>query len=88
MLTYKLLASIHSMATPFGSFTGGILSENIGRLRSLQLCILPMVIGWIIIVFSPNISVLLVGRFFCGFAVGIVAATANVSIIRKLLFPQ
>ncbi|XP_013186921.1 facilitated trehalose transporter Tret1 [Amyelois transitella] len=72
------IASIHSAATPLGSMLSGPIMEAIGRRRTLQVCILPLIVGWIIIGTASHHALLLLGRIFCGFAVGIMAAPSQV----------
>ncbi|XP_061716000.1 facilitated trehalose transporter Tret1-like isoform X1 [Cydia pomonella] len=72
------IASIHSAATPLGSMVSGPIMEFIGRKRTLQSCTLPLIIGWIIIGTSIHNGMLLFGRVFCGFAVGVMAAPSQV----------
>ncbi|XP_063825892.1 facilitated trehalose transporter Tret1-like [Ostrinia nubilalis] len=72
------IASIHSAATPLGSMLSGPIMEAIGRRRTLQACVLPLIVGWVIIGTSVHHAVLLLGRIICGFAVGIMAAPSQV----------
>ncbi|CAH0398407.1 unnamed protein product [Chilo suppressalis] len=72
------IASIHSAATPLGSMLSGPIMEAIGRRRTLQACVLPLIIGWVIIGTAAHHAVLLLGRIACGFAVGIMAAPSQV----------
>ncbi|XP_059050037.1 facilitated trehalose transporter Tret1-like [Achroia grisella] len=72
------IASIHSAATPLGSMLSGPVMEAIGRRRTLQACILPLILGWIIIGTAAHHALMLLGRIVCGFAVGIMAAPSQV----------
>ncbi|CAH0751373.1 unnamed protein product [Diatraea saccharalis] len=72
------IASIHSAATPLGSMLSGPIMEAIGRRRTLQMCVLPLIVGWVIIGTAVHHAVLLLGRIACGFAVGIMAAPSQV----------
>lgn len=71
-------ASVHSLATPFGSLLSGPLTETIGRRGTLQLSTFPLSLGWIIIGFSRNVTSMLVGRVICGLSVGLMAVPAQV----------
>lgn len=55
--------------------------EAIGRKRTLQTCTLPLIVGWILIGTATHHALLLLGRVVCGFAVGIMAAPSQVTII-------
>ncbi|KAL4707791.1 hypothetical protein ACJJTC_001737 [Scirpophaga incertulas] len=72
------IASIHSAATPFGSMISGWIMEAIGRRRTLQLCVLPLILGWVIIGTAVDHSYVLLGRIVCGLAVGVMAAPSQV----------
>jgi len=71
-------ASVHSLATPIGSLLSGVFIDAVGRRNSLQLAAIPLCIGWLVIGFSRNVTVLLVGRFICGISVGTMAVPAQV----------
>lgn len=77
-ITELFAASIHSLATPVGSLLAGPLVDAMGRRSTLQLAAIPMCIGWLLIGFAANISMMLVGRFAAGFGVGICSVTAQV----------
>ncbi|EFN87595.1 Sugar transporter ERD6-like 6 [Harpegnathos saltator] len=72
------IASIHSLATPFGSLMSGPLIEAIGRRGCLQLSAIPICVGWLIIGFSRSVTSILVGRVICGLSVGLMAVPAQV----------
>ncbi|XP_032672175.1 facilitated trehalose transporter Tret1-2 homolog [Odontomachus brunneus] len=72
------IASVHSLATPFGALVSGPLIEVVGRRNTLMLSTLPLLLGWIIIGFSKSVTSILVGRVFCGVSVGVIAVPAQV----------
>ncbi|XP_053593435.1 facilitated trehalose transporter Tret1-2 homolog [Microplitis demolitor] len=72
------IASIHSLASPFGSLISGPLLDAIGRRSCLQLSAIPLCIGWLLIGFATNLWLMLLGRFFAGFGVGICGVAAQV----------
>lgn len=72
------IASIHSAATPLGSFVSGIMMDRYGRKLTLQLGILPLILGWIIISATGNHAWLLVGRLIAGTSIGLTAAPGQV----------
>ncbi|XP_037954500.1 facilitated trehalose transporter Tret1-2 homolog [Teleopsis dalmanni] len=74
------IASIHSLATPMGSIISGPLADSIGRRTTLLISIVPMCIGWCTIANSQTFFMIIVGRFLCGFAVGILGGPGQVYI--------
>lgn len=81
-----LSASVHSLATPIGSLMSGPLLDGIGRRGALQFSAIPLSVGWLIIGFATNIPCLLVGRVILGFGVGLMAAPAQVRILKFYFF--
>ncbi|KAF2901970.1 hypothetical protein ILUMI_04219 [Ignelater luminosus] len=72
------IASIHSAATPIGSFLSGTLIDFLGRKLTLQISCIPLICGWVFISLSGNHALLLVGRVLAGMAVGLMAAPGQV----------
>lgn len=74
------IASIHSLSSPIGSLLSGPLLDLIGRKTLLQIATIPLCLGWILIGFSStqHIWLMLVGRIFCGTAVGLTAVAGQV----------
>lgn len=70
--------SVHSIATPIGAILAGPLMEEFGRKATLQLSVIPMVLGWIFISLTPNATWLILGRLLAGFAVGMGPAPSQV----------
>lgn len=80
-------ASIHSAATPVGSLLSGLLMDRFGRKIALQIASTPLIFGWILIAFSTNHPLLLVGRMVAGISAGLTAAAGQVRqkmILNKL----
>jgi len=77
-ITFILTASVHSAATPFGSFVSGFMMDKWGRRRVLQICVLPLILGWVIIAVAHSHAVILAGRVIAGVAVGLSAAPGQV----------
>lgn len=63
-------ASIIVIVVPFASIAGGFLMDSIGRLNTIKLATIPVVIGWILIAVAKDVPTILVGRFFTGIASG------------------
>uniref|UniRef100_A0A1A9V8D1 Major facilitator superfamily (MFS) profile domain-containing protein n=1 Tax=Glossina austeni TaxID=7395 RepID=A0A1A9V8D1_GLOAU len=74
------IASVHSLATPIGSFISGPLADYLGRRSTLLVSVIPVFLGWITLALAQSYPVLLVGRILCGFATGILGGPAQVYI--------
>ncbi|XP_013097933.1 facilitated trehalose transporter Tret1-2 homolog isoform X2 [Stomoxys calcitrans] len=72
--------SVHSLATPVGSFLSGPMADYIGRRSTLLVSVIPVFIGWSILALAQSYPMLLVGRLLCGFATGILGGPAQVYI--------
>ncbi|KAJ9574687.1 hypothetical protein L9F63_008148, partial [Diploptera punctata] len=72
------IASVHSAATPVGSFVSGLMMDKWGRRRVLQICVLPLTLGWVMIAVAKSHGVILAGRVMAGLAVGLSAAPGQV----------
>ena len=77
-IAFILTASVHSAATPFGSFVSGFMMDKWGRRRVLQICVLPLILGWVIIAVAQTHVLILLGRVIAGVAVGLSAAPGQV----------
>lgn len=71
-------ASIHSAATPVGSFASGWIMEHFGRRNCLRSTVVPFIIGWLTLAFAENHPLILFGRFCTGFAVGLSGPSCQV----------
>lgn len=76
----QLSASLVVISAPIGATLGGFLMESVGRIRTLQIGVIPNVIGWILIATAQNIPMLLVGRLLCGMATAMEISPAIVYI--------
>lgn len=74
------IASMAALPMAAGCVLGGIIMEKFGRRTAHLFLNVPFIIGWIIIAISPNIQLLLVGRFMTGFCVGLLGPPASVYI--------
>lgn len=72
------IASVHSAATPVGSFASGLMMDKWGRRRVLQICVLPLTLGWVLIAVAQSHVLILAGRILAGLAVGLSAAPGQV----------
>ncbi|XP_068146171.1 facilitated trehalose transporter Tret1-2 homolog [Drosophila tropicalis] len=74
------IASVHSLATPFGSLMSGPLADYLGRRKTLMVSIIPLCFGWSIMAMVKSVKVLIFARFLCGFATGILGGPGQVYI--------
>ncbi|KAM7342106.1 solute carrier family member pippin [Cochliomyia hominivorax] len=74
------IASVHSLATPIGSFLSGPLADYLGRRSALLVAVLPLFAGWVVLALSQSYTMLLIGRLLCGFSTGILGGPAQVYI--------
>lgn len=72
------ITSVHSAATPVGSFVSGLMMDKWGRRHVLQLCVVPLTLGWVMIAVAQSHVVILTGRIMAGLAVGLSAAPGQV----------
>ncbi|KAJ8956297.1 hypothetical protein NQ318_015033 [Aromia moschata] len=74
------IASMAALPMATGCILGGILTEKFGRKSAHVLTCLPTLIGWLIIAFATNTSMLLVGRFVTGICTGMLGPATGVYI--------
>lgn len=74
------ISSIHSAATPFGSFISGPFADRFGRRMSLLVSIIPLVISWCIMALSHSHWMIIAARICGGIAVGFLSAPAQIFI--------
>ncbi|XP_060656624.1 facilitated trehalose transporter Tret1-2 homolog [Drosophila nasuta] len=74
------IASIHSLATPFGSLMSGPLADYLGRRKTLLVSVIPLCLGWSSMAISQSVKALIFARFLCGFATGILGGPGQVYI--------
>ncbi|XP_055596999.1 facilitated trehalose transporter Tret1 [Uranotaenia lowii] len=72
------IASVHSLATPIGSFASGPIMDRWGRKPALLLAIVPLISGWIFLALASSHIIILTGRVVAGISVGLIAAPAQV----------
>ncbi|XP_013188435.1 facilitated trehalose transporter Tret1-2 homolog isoform X1 [Amyelois transitella] len=54
----------------------GLIMDAIGRKKTMLCLVLPFTVGWLLITFATNVSMLMAGRFITGFAGGAFCVTA------------
>ncbi|ALC41762.1 CG4797 [Drosophila busckii] len=74
------IASVHSLATPFGSLISGPLADYLGRRKTLLVSIVPLILGWSTMAMAKSVTAIIFARFLCGFATGILGGPGQVYI--------
>uniref|UniRef100_A0A182UQN7 Major facilitator superfamily (MFS) profile domain-containing protein n=1 Tax=Anopheles merus TaxID=30066 RepID=A0A182UQN7_ANOME len=72
------IASVHSLATPIGSFASGPIMDRWGRRPAILLAIVPLFGGWVLLATASSHFLLLLGRVVAGISVGLTAAPAQI----------
>ncbi|XP_058053811.1 facilitated trehalose transporter Tret1-2 homolog [Anopheles bellator] len=72
------IASVHSLATPIGSFASGPIMDQWGRRPAILLAIVPLFAGWVLLATASSHLLLLLGRVVAGISVGLIAAPVQV----------
>lgn len=74
------ISSVHSLATPIGSFMSAPFTDRYGRKTALQISIIPLIGSWIMMALSHSHVMIIVARICGGVAVGFMAAPAQIFI--------
>ncbi|XP_001664195.2 facilitated trehalose transporter Tret1-2 homolog [Aedes aegypti] len=92
MEEFSWIESITNLGAAVMCLLIGILMKMIGRKWAMLTMVLPLLLGWLLIIFAKNVAMLLVGRFFLGmgggaFCIAVPAYTAEIaqSSIRGML---
>lgn len=56
----------------------GYVMDRFGRKKTLIFTEIPLIIGWLLIAFAPNVQCIYAGRILCGFGSGMVGAPVRV----------
>ncbi|XP_017150532.1 facilitated trehalose transporter Tret1-2 homolog isoform X1 [Drosophila miranda] len=78
--TGSWIASVHSLATPFGSLLSGPLADYLGRRKTLLVSVIPLFLGWSTLATAKSVKIMIFARFLCGFATGILGGPGQVYI--------
>lgn len=70
------LASFASMSHPIGAFMGWILSDSIGRRKSLLLASLPLIISWIMLSCANSLLIINIAFIIMGLGFGLKEASS------------
>lgn len=76
VLTLKsiLLASISYAAQPLGCFLTGILSDSIGRRKTMMLVNIPFIIAWLMLAHANSVVVVGIAFVMHGIGIGLMFA--------------
>ncbi|CAH0549761.1 unnamed protein product [Brassicogethes aeneus] len=80
------IASLGAVTNPIGSVISGVLAEYFGRRRSIQISIIPFLLGWLCLGFATDISWLYAGRLITGIAGGM--STACYTYVSEISTPK
>ncbi|KAG8319912.1 hypothetical protein J6590_081052 [Homalodisca vitripennis] len=72
------IASLPSVATPFGCFLSGFFLDTLGRKRTIILCLTPMIIGWYLVGSASGVYTIYAGRLLVGLGAGMVGSPVRV----------
>ena len=73
------LQSLVTIGAILGSPVGGWAIDKFGRKSTIMLCVVPFVLGWLLISFAQNIPMLYSGRIITGMGCGAVSLAVPVS---------
>lgn len=63
---YGWIASIVNVGCIIGCLSIGYMMDKIGRKWTILVMLIPVTIGWILIIFSQNFAMMLIGRLLTG----------------------
>lgn len=65
-----ILASIPVLFCPIGLLIIGLLTDKIGRIKSLQIAYIPLIISWLVIAYAKSLKTIIIGRIIMGTTFG------------------
>ncbi|XP_025408098.1 facilitated trehalose transporter Tret1-like [Sipha flava] len=65
------IASILYLLCPIGLIGTGVLSDNIGRRKALQIAFIPICCSWIVLMYANSAFVIIIARLLMGVSTGI-----------------
>lgn len=63
---FSWIGSVANLGAALMCFPIGILMKQVGRKWAMLSMVLPLVLGWLLIIFAGNVAMLIAGRFFLG----------------------
>ncbi|KAK4877066.1 hypothetical protein RN001_009572 [Aquatica leii] len=64
------LISLSTLASMIFSIPSGIMCDTFGRKTTLLFLTIPVIVGWLLILFANSIDIILIGRFITGIGTG------------------
>lgn len=74
LISLKFTASIAFICQPVGSVLSGLITEPIGRKKSMILVNIPHIIGWLMLAFATSLTELYIAVILLGLGVGFMEA--------------
>ena len=53
-----------------GAPLAGIVMNRFGRVNAVRLCLIPYILGWVLVAAARNFEMILIGRLLTGLAIG------------------
>ncbi|PSN45472.1 hypothetical protein C0J52_08666 [Blattella germanica] len=85
--TESWIASVYALASPIGCFMCGVAMDVWGRRKMNILGNIGMAIGWLLIMFANNVTMLICGRIIEGFSRSVLATSITV-LVDELADPK
>ncbi|XP_055617149.1 facilitated trehalose transporter Tret1 isoform X2 [Toxorhynchites rutilus septentrionalis] len=63
---FSWIGSIANLGAALMCFPIGIMMKKMGRKWAMLSLVLPLLLGWLLIIFANNVAMIMVGRFFLG----------------------
>lgn len=67
---FSWVGSMANLGAALMCFPIGIMMKLMGRKWAMMTMVLPLLLGWLLIIFAENVAMLMVGRFFLGIGGG------------------
>ena len=80
VLFFLYLQSLVTIGAIFGSPLGGWAIDKFGRKSTIMLCVIPFVLGWLLISFAHDVAMLYTGRIITGMGCGVISLAVPVSL--------
>ncbi|XP_068248015.1 facilitated trehalose transporter Tret1-like [Palaemon carinicauda] len=77
-----MTGSLVYLGTLFGAWFSGWMVSSIGRYRSLQMSVIPYLLGWVMTALGHNVALILTGRFVIGLAGGITSIAGYAYVVE------
>lgn len=65
-----VLASVPFLVCLPGLLIFGVLSDKIGRKKTIQITVIPIILSWLILAYAESITAIMIARIFLGISFG------------------